>query len=138
MDTIPVAGPWITQLEINYATDAAKTAWNKDHYVYNARFEKAVADYVGAEFGVSLPHCTAAIHLSLAAMGIGKGDEVIVPDVTWIASVAPVIYVGADPMLTPSHGVLIPLRSKNASPARPKRLSALTFMVPWRTGRRSA
>lgn len=102
MDTetnfIPVASPWITQLEIDYAAEAAATAWNKNHYVFNTRFEKLFAEYVGAKHAVSLPHCTSAIHLSLAAMGVGPGDEVIVPDVTWIASVAPVIYVGASPI----------------------------------------
>jgi perosamine synthetase len=48
---------------------------------------------------VSVPHCTAALHLALGALDIGPGDEVIVPDVTWIASVAPVFYVGAEPVL---------------------------------------
>lgn len=97
-DFIPVAGPWITQREVDYAADAAATAWNAGHYEYNRRFEEAFASYVGVRHAVTVPHCTAAIHLSLAAMGIGPGDEVIVPDVTWIASVAPVIYVGADPV----------------------------------------
>lgn len=95
---IPVAGPWVTEREIEYVAEAARTAWFKDHYAFNARFEKAFADYVGVKHAVSLPHCTAAIHLSLAAGGIGPGDEVIVPDVTWIASVAPVVYVGATPI----------------------------------------
>lgn len=95
---IPVAGPWITDREIDYARDAAATAWNADHYRYNARFEAAFADYVGVRHAISLPHCTAGLHLSLAALGVGPGDEVIVPDVTWIASVAPVVYVGAEPV----------------------------------------
>ncbi|MEQ9227788.1 MAG: DegT/DnrJ/EryC1/StrS family aminotransferase [Parvibaculum sp.] len=93
-----MAGPWVTEREIEYVAEAARTAWFKDHYAFNARFEKAFADYIGVKHAVSLPHCTAAIHLSLAAGGIGPGDEVIVPDVTWIASVAPVVYVGATPI----------------------------------------
>jgi len=97
-EPIAVAGPWVTEREIQYVTEAARTAWFKDHYVFNARFEKAFAEYIGVKHAVSLPHCTAAIHLSLAAGGVGPGDEVIVPDVTWIASVAPVIYVGAKPV----------------------------------------
>lgn len=96
--TIPIGGPWITQLEIDYAADAAATAWNENHYHYNARFEEAFANFIGVKHAVSLPHCTSAIHLSLAALGVGPGDEVIVPDVTWIASVAPVVYVGAQPV----------------------------------------
>jgi len=58
-----------------------------------------LADYVGVAYAVSVPHATAALHLALAALGIGPGDEVIAPDVTWIASVAPIVYVGADPVL---------------------------------------
>ncbi|HEX7776990.1 MAG TPA: DegT/DnrJ/EryC1/StrS family aminotransferase [Parvibaculum sp.] len=97
-ELIAVAGPWITEREAEYAAEAARTAWFKEHYVFNSRFEKLFAEYVGVKHAVSLPHCTAAIHLSLAARGIGPGDEVIVPDVTWIASVAPVVYVGATPI----------------------------------------
>ncbi len=95
---IPVAGPWITQLEIDYVADAARNAWFSEHYTYNAKFEALFAKYVGVKHAVSLPHCTAAIHLALAARGVGPGDTVIVPDVTWIASVAPVVYVGATPV----------------------------------------
>jgi perosamine synthetase len=47
---------------------------------------------------VALPSCTSAIHLALAALGVGPGDEVIVPELTWIATAAPVRYVGATPV----------------------------------------
>ena len=96
---ISVAGPSITEREVQLTAEAARTAWFKNHYVYNERFEQAVANYVGVRYAVSVPHCTAALHLALAANGIGAGDEVIVPDVTWIASVAPIVYVGASPVL---------------------------------------
>ncbi len=95
MDRISVSGPWITQKEIDYVTDAAKNAWYGNANMYNVRFEKAFADYHGLRYAISLPSCTSAIHLSLAALGIGPGDEVIVPDVTWIASAAPISYVDA-------------------------------------------
>jgi perosamine synthetase len=98
-DRIPVAGPSITEREVELVAEAARTAWYQNHYSYNARFEKLLTDYVGVAHAVSVPHCTAALHLALAALGIGPGDEVIVPDVTWIASVAPVVYVGAEPVL---------------------------------------
>lgn len=95
---IPVAGPWITDREVDYVAEAARSAWFSNHYEFNRRFEETFAAWVGVKYAVSLPHCTAAIHLSLVAAGIGPGDEVIVPDVTWIASVAPVTYVGATPI----------------------------------------
>ena len=96
---IPIAGPSITDREVELTAEAARWAWFKDHYVFNERFEHAVAEYIGVRYAVAVPHCTHALHLALAATGIGPGDEVIVPDITWIASVAPVIYVGADPIL---------------------------------------
>jgi perosamine synthetase len=98
MDRIPVAGPWITQKEINYVTDAIENAWYSNANIYNEKFEKTFAEYSGANFAVSLPSCTSAIHLSLLACGVGPGDEVIVPDVTWIATAAPITYVGATPI----------------------------------------
>lgn len=98
-ERIPVAGPSIGDREVELVAEAARTAWYGNHYAYNERFERMLADYVGVSHAVSVPHCTAALHLALAALGVGSGDEVIVPDVTWIASVAPVFYVGAEPVL---------------------------------------
>lgn len=98
MERIPISGPWISQKEIDYVTDAVTNAWYGNANAYNVRFETAFAKYISTRFAVSLPSCTAAIHLSLAALGIGPGDEVIVPDITWIASAAPITYVGATPV----------------------------------------
>lgn len=98
MHRIPVAGPWITQREIQYVADAAANSWYDRANHYHERFERAFAEYVGVKYAVALPSCTSAIHLSLAALGIGPGDEVIVPEVTWIASAAPISYVGATPV----------------------------------------
>jgi len=95
MERIFVSGPWITQKEIDYVCDAVANAWYANANVYNERFEKAFTDYIGTRFAISLPSCTSAIHLSLLALGVGKEDEVIVPDATWIASAAPITYVGA-------------------------------------------
>lgn len=92
---IPIAGPWITDLEIGYVTDAARNGWYSTAGVYVEKFERAVAEYTRRQFAVSLPSCTSGLHLALAGSGIGAGDEVIVPDCTWIATVAPVSYVGA-------------------------------------------
>lgn len=93
---IPIAGPWITDREIEYVTDAARNGWYSTAGVYIEKFERAVTTYTRRRFAISLPSCTSGLHLALAGAGIGRGDEVIVPDCTWIASVAPVNYVGAD------------------------------------------
>ena len=95
---IPVSGPWITEREIAYVTDAVTNAWYGNANTYHERFERAFAQYIGVAHAIALPSCTSAIHLSLLALGVGSGDEVVVPDLTWIASVAPVIYVGATPV----------------------------------------
>src|SRR6202034_2270364 len=95
---IPVSGPSITQKEIDYVSDAVRTAWYGNANVFHQRFERAFADYCGRRHGVALPSCTSAIHLALLALGVGPGDEVIVPDVTWIATAATVTYVGATPV----------------------------------------
>ena len=98
MGKILVSGPSITQKEIDYVTDAVTNAWHGNANVYHERFERAFADYLGVRHTVALPSCTSAIHLSLLALGVGPGDEVVVPDATWIASAAPVTYVGATPV----------------------------------------
>jgi perosamine synthetase len=95
---VPVAGPWITQHEIDYVTDAVTNAWYEHAGCYNQRFESAFASYVGRKFAISLPSCTSALHLALLALGIQAGDEVIVPEITWIATSAPINYVGATPV----------------------------------------
>ncbi len=95
MNRIPVAGPSITEKEISYVTDAVTNAWYENANIYNQRFEQSFAKYIGVKHSVSLPSCTSAIHLSLLALGVGDNDEVIVPDATWIASAAPITYVGA-------------------------------------------
>jgi len=97
-DRIPIAGPSITQREIDCATDAAANGWYERAGEYPRRFEKAFAEYIGVKHAVSLPSCTSGLHLALVALGIGPGDEVIVPDLTWIASAAPITYVGATPV----------------------------------------
>jgi perosamine synthetase len=98
MQPIAIAGPSITDREISYVTDAVTNAWYGGRGEYEERFERAFAEYVGVRHAMALPSCTSAIHLSLAALGVGRGDEVIVPDITWIASSAPISYVGAQPV----------------------------------------
>lgn len=95
---IPVAGPSITEKEIAYVTEAAATAWFSTANVFVDRFEQGFAEYLDVKHAMALPSCTSALHLSLAALDLGPGDEVILPDVTWIASSAPISYVGAEPV----------------------------------------
>lgn len=95
---IPVAGPSITDKEIAYVTDAIKRCWYEDAFEYINKFENNVKKFLNRKYAISLPSCTSALHLSLIALGVGVDDEVIVPDATWIASAAPITYVGAKPI----------------------------------------
>src|SRR5712691_1254833 len=98
MERISISGPWITEKEIAYVTDAAATAWYGNANVYHERFQRAFSEYLGVRHAVALPSGTSAIHLSLLGLGIGPGDEVVIPDTTWIGSSAPISYVGATPV----------------------------------------
>ena len=92
---IPIAGPWITDKEIQYVREAVTNGWYANSGKYQGEFEQAFAAFTGRRYGIALPSCTAGLHLAHMALGIGPGDEVIVPDVTWIATSAPISYVGA-------------------------------------------
>jgi perosamine synthetase len=98
MGRIPISGPSISEKEIAYVTDAVTNCWYGNANLYHERFQKAFAAYLGVSHAMPLPSCTSALHLALAALGVTEGDEVIVPESTWIASSAPISYVGATPV----------------------------------------
>lgn len=95
---IPFAKPSITPLEIKYGTDAVANGWGKKCYEYIAKFEDAFAEYLGVNHAIATSSCTGAMHIAMRALGIGEGDEVILPEITWIASAAPVTYEKAKPV----------------------------------------
>jgi perosamine synthetase len=91
--------PSITQREIDYVTDAVTNGWGERCYEYIARFEQALASHLATAHVLATSSCTGALHMGFAALGIGAGDEVILADINWIASVAPITYLGATPVL---------------------------------------
>lgn len=95
--SIPVAGPWMSERERAYVVEAIDLM-EKGGGSFVRRFESAFAGHIGRNYALALPSCTAGLHLALAGLGIGRGDEVIVPDITWIATAAPITYVGATPV----------------------------------------
>lgn len=90
--------PSITELEISYATDAASNGWGDRCYDYIHRFENQFKAHLGVRHAIATSSCTGALHMGLAALGIGPGDEVILADTNWIASAAPIVHLGAKPV----------------------------------------
>lgn len=90
--------PSITELEVRYATDAATNGWGEKCYEYIHRFEEAFKAHLGVTYAIATSSCTGALHMGMAALGIGLGDEVIMADTNWIATAAPVVHLGAKPV----------------------------------------
>jgi len=99
MTYIPVCEPYLNGNELKYVTEAVSTGWISSSGKYVNEFEKSFANYCGAKYAVAVCNGTAALHLSLVALGISKGDEVIIPSFTMSASAFSVCYTGALPVL---------------------------------------
>ena len=94
---IAVSGPDVTEHESRLVA-AAMDDWYQQPYYYCEEFERRFAKHHNRQFALMTPNCTAANHLLLMGLGIGTGDEVLVPEATWIASAAPAYYTGATPV----------------------------------------
>ena len=95
---IPYSRPSITDLEISYVTDAAANGWGDQCYTYINRFEELFKEHLGVNYAIATSSCTGALHMGMAALGIGPGDEVIMADTNWVATVSPVVNLGATPV----------------------------------------
>ncbi len=100
---IPVCEPTLRGNELNYATQAITTGWISSAGSFIQQFEEKFSAYCGTKFGISCSNGTTALHLAIEALGIGKGDEVIIPSFTMIASCNAVIYTGAKAVLVDSE-----------------------------------
>ena len=99
MSFIPIAAPVIGEREIAYVTDAVRSGWVSSLGTYIGRFEQEFAHYVGVSHAITVNNGTVGLYLALHALGIGPGDEVLVPDMTFVATVHAVLQVGATPVL---------------------------------------
>jgi perosamine synthetase len=95
----PIMQPLLNGNELAYLSDCIKTGWISSQGAYVKRFEKEFAEYCEAEYPVAVSNGTVALHLALAALDIKAGDEVIVPDLTFAASINAIIYTGATPVI---------------------------------------
>lgn len=99
---IPVAEPMIGERELAYVTDAVRSGWVSSIGEYVTRFEESIAAACGARYAVATSSGTTALHLALAALDVGAGDEVIVPSLTFVATANAVRYLGATPVFADS------------------------------------
>lgn len=102
----------MTELEERTVLDAVKNGWyGKQAYYYVETFEAEFAKYHDRKYALMTPNCTTALHLLLAGLGISEGDDVIVPDCTWVGSTACVTYQRANTIfadIDPIHWCLTP------------------------------
>lgn len=96
---IPIYEPFLDEEEAKAVYEVVKSGWVSSKGRQIEMFEKGLASYVGKKYGVSSSNGTTALHLALAALGITSGDEVIVPDFTFVSPVNAAIYQGARPVL---------------------------------------
>ncbi len=96
---VPVASPNLKGNEFKYLVDAFLSTWISSSGIYISQFEEGFSKYCGTQFGVAVSNGKVAIHLALEALGIGKGDEVIIPDLTFAATINAVFHAGATPVI---------------------------------------
>ena len=97
-ERIDYTKPSISELETEYVTDAIRNGWGPRCYEYIEKFEEAFKLHLGVRYAIATSSATGALHMGLAALGIGKGDEVILANSTWVATLAPILYLGATPV----------------------------------------
>ncbi len=102
MIQIPVYQPSLTGNEKKYVNECLDSTWISSKGKYVTEFEKKFSEYIGVRHSTTVSNGTVAIHLALLALGIGEGDEVIVPTLTYIASVNAIAYTGATPVFVDS------------------------------------
>jgi perosamine synthetase len=131
---IPVSKPDLTELERSYLLDAFDSSWIASTGSYVQRFEARFAEFCQVPHAVSCTNGTCALHLALLALEIGSGDEVIVPDQTYVSTANAVRYVGATPVFAdcdPRTWTVDPVSVERLVSARTRAIIAVhLFGVP--------
>ena len=99
---IPVYRPWLAGNEKKYVNECLDSTWISSKGKFIPLFEQQFAAYLGVRHAASVCNGTVALHAALLALGVGPGDEVIVPTLTYIASVNAIAYTGASPVFVDS------------------------------------
>tara|TARA_B100000029_G_scaffold516637_1_gene632042 strand:- start:9583 stop:11010 length:1428 start_codon:yes stop_codon:yes gene_type:complete len=96
---LPVSEPYLNEKELGYVTDCIVSGWISSSGKYVEKFESLVAEVSNAKFGIATSSGTAALHLALLAAGVSRGDEVIVPALTFISTATAVLHAGGTVVL---------------------------------------
>lgn len=96
---VQIAHPDLTRHEFRAVLDAFISSWISSKGTYIGKFEEEFSAFVGVPHGIAVSNGTTALHLALVALGVGPGDEVIVPDLTFAATINAVLYCGATPVI---------------------------------------
>jgi len=122
---VQVARPDLSYREFRLALDAILSSWISSTGNYIRQFQERFAAFVDRRHAIAVSNGTAALHVALSALGIGPGDEVVVPDLTFAATINAVIHCGATPVIVDVDPVTWGLSRENVAPALSARTKAL-------------
>jgi perosamine synthetase len=95
---VPSMTPSISDLEVDFVADAVKSGWGSQRSAYLEALSNELVDLTKLAYCTPVSHGTSGLQLALHALGVGPGDEVIVPDLTWVASASTIGHLGAKPV----------------------------------------
>jgi perosamine synthetase len=122
---VQVAKPDLSHLEFRAVIDAFLSSWISSRGTYIQEFEESFAEFVGMAHGIGCSNGTAALHLALLALGIGPGDEVLVPDLTFASTINAVLYCGATPVIVDIDPVTWGMSVEHVARAATQRTKAI-------------
>ncbi|GAA4862217.1 DegT/DnrJ/EryC1/StrS family aminotransferase [Kitasatospora terrestris] len=127
MQTIPVMIPWLGEEEAAAAAEAVRSGWVAQGPRV-AEFERAFAEHLGVPHAVAVSSCTTALHLAMVGAGVGPGDEVVVPSLSFIATANAVTYVGGTPVFADVDAATGNLTPETVAPLLTERTRAVVVV----------
>ncbi|MES0190155.1 DegT/DnrJ/EryC1/StrS aminotransferase family protein [Mesorhizobium sp. LSJC264A00] len=125
VERIPVYQPYLAGNVSRYVNDCLDSGWISSRGEFVSKFEMGFAEFIGGTGATSVANGTVAIHLALDALGIGPGDEVIVPTLTYIATVNTILQTGAKPVFVDSNEDTLQMDPEGAELAVTPRTKAI-------------
>ena len=124
MIRIPVSKPQISEEDVQAVTEAVRSGWVSSAGRYVEQFEHDFAKKFGHEYAIAVSNGTVGLHLALSTLGVTQGDEVIIPDLTFVATANAVLYTGAIPVCVDTSEDLC-IKIDNISKALTSRTKAI-------------